>query len=56
MLIDVVISGDGNVIEKEAEKFLKYKDFTTEKVNVNLPSLMMKVPDHVYVFGSLLLQ
>jgi hypothetical protein len=27
-----------------------------KKVNVYLPSLMMKVPDHVYVFGSLLLQ
>jgi hypothetical protein len=27
-----------------------------EKVNVYLPSLRMKVPDHVYVFGSLLLQ
>jgi hypothetical protein len=27
-----------------------------QKVNVYLPSLRMKVPDHVYVFGSLLLQ
>jgi hypothetical protein len=27
-----------------------------KKVNVYLPSLRMKVPDHVYVFGSLLLQ
>jgi hypothetical protein len=26
------------------------------KRNVYLPSLRMKVPDHVYVFGSLLLQ
>jgi hypothetical protein len=26
------------------------------KVNLYLPSLRMKVPDHVYVFGSLLLQ
>jgi len=25
MLIDVAISGDRNVIKKEAEKFLKYK-------------------------------
>jgi hypothetical protein len=30
MLIDVVISGDRNVIKKEAEKILKYKDLTTE--------------------------
>ena len=28
MLIDVGISGDRNVIKKEAEKILKYKDFT----------------------------
>ena len=27
MLIDVVISGDRNVIKKEAEKILKYKDW-----------------------------
>ena len=30
MLIDVAISGDRNVIKKEAEKLLKYKDLTTE--------------------------
>jgi len=30
MLIDVAISGDRNVIKKETEKILKYKDFTTE--------------------------
>jgi len=30
MLIDFVISGDRNVIEKEAEKILKYKDLTIE--------------------------
>ena len=30
MLIDVVISGDRNVIKKEAEKILKYDDLTTE--------------------------
>jgi len=29
MLIDVAISGDRNVIRKEAEKILKYKDLTT---------------------------
>jgi hypothetical protein len=30
MLIDVAISGDRNVIKKEAEKIIKYKDHTTE--------------------------
>jgi len=30
MLIDVAISGDRNVIKKEAEKILKYKDVTIE--------------------------
>jgi hypothetical protein len=30
MLIDVAISGDRNVVKKEAEKILKYKDFTIE--------------------------
>jgi hypothetical protein len=30
MLIDVATSGDKNVIKKEAEKILKYKDLTIE--------------------------
>jgi len=30
MLIDVTISGDRNVIRKEAEKILKYKDLSIE--------------------------
>jgi hypothetical protein len=30
VLIDVAIPGDRNVIKKEAEKILKYKDLTTE--------------------------
>jgi len=30
MLIDVAISGDRNVIKREAEKILKYKDLTVE--------------------------
>jgi glycosylphosphatidylinositol transamidase (GPIT) subunit GPI8 len=30
ILIDVAMSGDRNVIKKEAEKFLKYKDLTTD--------------------------
>jgi hypothetical protein len=28
------------------------KRILTKKVNVYLPSLMMKVPDHVYVLGD----
>jgi len=31
MLIDVAISGDRNVIKKEADKILKYKNLTIEK-------------------------
>jgi D-arabinose 5-phosphate isomerase GutQ len=30
VLIDVAILGDRNMIKKEAKKFLKYKDLTTE--------------------------
>ena len=30
MLIDIAISGDRNVIKKEAEKILKYKDLTIQ--------------------------
>jgi hypothetical protein len=30
MLIDVAVSGDRNVIKKEAKKILKYKDLTIE--------------------------
>ena len=30
MLIDVAISGDRNIIKKEADKILKYKDLTIE--------------------------
>ena len=30
MLIDVAISGDRNVIKKEADKILKYEDLTIE--------------------------
>jgi len=30
MIIDVAISGDRNVIKKEAEKILKYKELTIE--------------------------
>jgi hypothetical protein len=31
MLIDVAIPGNRNMITKEAEKILKYKDLTIEK-------------------------
>jgi len=34
MLIDVAISGDRNVVKKEAEKILKYKDLTIEIQNM----------------------
>jgi hypothetical protein len=30
MLIDIAITGERNVIKKEAEKILNYKDLTTE--------------------------
>jgi hypothetical protein len=30
MVIDVAVPGDRNVIQKEAEKILKYKDLTVE--------------------------
>jgi hypothetical protein len=30
MLIDIALPGDRNVIKKEAEKILKYKDLTIE--------------------------
>ena len=30
MLIDVAIPGDRSVIKKEAEKIIKYEDFTNE--------------------------
>jgi hypothetical protein len=30
MLIDVAVYGDRNVINREAEKILKYKDLTAE--------------------------
>jgi len=30
MLIDVAISGDRNVIKKEADRIIKYKDITIE--------------------------
>ena len=54
MLIDVAISGDRNVIKKEAEKILKYKDLTieiqrmwnvrTKVIPVNLGSVFDYIP------------
>jgi hypothetical protein len=50
MLIDVAISGDSNVIMKEAKNILKYKDLITEiqqlrnwllSLNVAVPVLKM---------------
>jgi len=35
MSIDVAISGDRNVIKKEAEKILEYKDLTIEACNTD---------------------
>jgi len=34
MLIDAAISGERNVIKKEAEDILKYKDLTTETEHI----------------------
>jgi hypothetical protein len=39
MLIDVAISGNRNVIKKEVEKILKYKDLTTEIQMQTLPTI-----------------
>jgi hypothetical protein len=44
MLIDVAISVDGNVIKKEAEKILKYKDLTIEIQRVwNVKAMVIPV-------------
>jgi hypothetical protein len=43
-------------MEKKIKKKKRGGGGGGKKVNVYLPSLRMKVPDHVYVFGSLLLQ
>jgi hypothetical protein len=47
MLIDVAISGDRNVIKKEAEKILEYKDFTMKilciwNVETNVISVIIR--------------
>ena len=38
MLIDVAISGDRNVIQKEADKIKKYKDLITNSAHVECES------------------
>jgi hypothetical protein len=44
MLIDVALSGDRNVIKKEAETFLKYKDLTIKVQRMwNLKSKVIPV-------------
>jgi hypothetical protein len=48
-------------LKKKIERYLRVNLLEPgprlmKKVNVYLPSLRMKVPDHVYVFGSLPLQ
>jgi len=46
MLIDITISGDRNVIKKEAEKILKYKNLTTEiqrMWNVNTKAISVMI-------------
>jgi hypothetical protein len=43
-------------LEHRWNKCISLKGDYVKKVNVYLPSLRIKVPDHVYVFGSLLLQ
>jgi len=46
MLIDITISGDRNMIKKEAEKILKYKNLTTEiqrMWNVNTKAISVMI-------------
>jgi hypothetical protein len=43
LLIDVANSGDRNVIKKEAEKILKYKDFTIEIQRRNVKTKVIPV-------------
>jgi hypothetical protein len=43
MLIDVAIWGDRNVIKKEAENIVKYKDLTTEKQRMKVKTRVIPV-------------
>ena len=54
MLIDVALSGDRNVIKKEAEKILNYKDLTIEIQRMwNVKPKMIPVP--IGATGAILL-
>jgi hypothetical protein len=57
-MIDVLKMDDKNVNFNNDEPSVPVArtDPIRKKEKVYLPSLRMKVPDHVYVFGSLLLQ
>jgi hypothetical protein len=46
----------GGAGKQEIHTGLWVGNASKKNVHVYLPSLRMKVPDHVYVFGSLLLQ
>jgi len=52
MLIDVAISGDRNVIKKEAEKILKYKDLTI-KVQCMWNLKTKVIPVIIWVTGTI---
>ena len=53
MLIDVAISGDRNVIKKEAEKILKYKDLTIEIQHMwNVKARVILVPVIIGATGT----
>jgi hypothetical protein len=43
LLIDITISGDRNVIKKEAERILKYKDLTKETGHVKCKNKVIPV-------------
>jgi len=52
MLVGVRISGDRNVIKREAEKILKYKDLTIEIERMwNVKTKTIKVKQSIYSPG-----
>jgi hypothetical protein len=61
MLIDVAIPGDRSVIEREAEKILKYKDLITEiqckwNVKAKVIPVIMGEWDHFQITQTILEQ
>jgi len=53
VLIDVAISGDGNVIKKEAEKILKYKELEIQRMwNVKTKEIPVTIGATGTVSGS----